>query len=147
MADRARILPNFEVVSTLVALVTPEVDLVVILLHKLKTEGLVPALWEYVERDLAANAVPQTHICELLLEDRDKVAPYVVLLIVGLEVIALFAGARPAHWRNIEHSSASLHMDGGLNRNVELVDVIEAELNHVVDPVFSQVVLQRLLFD
>jgi hypothetical protein len=34
--------------------------------------GLVPAIWEHVKRDLAANGKRQAIVCKFLLQDFDK---------------------------------------------------------------------------
>jgi len=49
VANGSRVLEYLMIIATLVALVAVEVDLVVIILHVLQAEGLVPALREHIE--------------------------------------------------------------------------------------------------
>ena len=71
--NRARICEDFEVIPSLkvvvlsckakhtylIGLVTPEVDLIVVILDELEAEGFVPAYGEDVEGDLASHREPK----------------------------------------------------------------------------------------
>ena len=59
MANGPWILPNFKIIAALITLITPKVNLVIIILDKLEAEGLVPTLRENIERNLTANAKAQ----------------------------------------------------------------------------------------
>jgi hypothetical protein len=90
MSDGPAVLVDLVIVSSLVSLVSEEVDLFeALVLDMAESIGLVPALWENVEGDLAANAVGQVVRGKLLLQEVDKVAANVVLLVVCLELVPL----------------------------------------------------------
>ena len=55
VSDGARVFVNLMVVSSLIALVSEEVDFIVLLLNVLEAERFVPPLWEDVKRYLASD--------------------------------------------------------------------------------------------
>lgn len=53
--DSTRVLVDLMIIATLVALVSEEVDNIILVLNVLEAERFVPPLWENVERYLAAD--------------------------------------------------------------------------------------------
>lgn len=74
-------------------LLVPAREVRVGLLEVLERKRLVPAGWEHVEGDLAADAVGEAVVRELLLERLDKRRADLGLLVKLLEVLALLDAA------------------------------------------------------
>ena len=157
MANSSRVLVDFVIVATLVALVTIEVDLVVLLLNILEAEGLVPALGEDIERDLATNGELQVEVGELRTESSDESISDLGGLIEVLESITLLSGAVSADGRNVHHtvtvlkeSSSVKKQRVSINRNiflfhlpldgnVQVGDVLEREVDQSLEVGLTEV--------
>ena len=101
---------NLKVVAALEGLVAKEVDLIEItLLEELQAVRLVPAGRKDIERDLAADAIREVEVLELLLHGGDHVLADVVLQIEFLVVIALLARAVAANGGDVEHTRPKLN--------------------------------------
>lgn len=95
MSDSPAVLVDFVIVSSLVSLITEEVNLLeALVLYVSKSVGLVPASWEDIEGDLSTDAVCKVVGCELFLQEVDKVSSDIVLLVVGFEFVSLLYAVR-----------------------------------------------------
>ena len=91
MTNSSLVLVDLMIVAAWVALVTEEMNLIVILLNILEAERLIPSLWEYIKRYLTSNGKLQIQTLELLLESRNEGGPNVSGLIVILEGVSLIS--------------------------------------------------------
>mmetsp|Transcript_1729 Transcript_1729/g.6659 ORF Transcript_1729/g.6659 Transcript_1729/m.6659 type:complete len:229 (+) Transcript_1729:110-796(+) len=121
VADGALAREDLVVVAALVGLVAEEVNLVEVgVADEVEAEGLVPALGEDVERDLAADREGEIEVGELLLHGLDHGGSDVVFLVVLLEGVALFARAVAADGRDVEHALAELDEGAALDGERDL---------------------------
>ena len=109
MANRPLIDVNLVIVATLGRLITPEVNLVVLILDELEAEGLVPAHREDIKRDLATDGEPQIKVGELGSESLYHSLAHARLPIELLEGVPLGLGAVAADRAHINHAVAELN--------------------------------------
>eukprot|EP00353_Schmidingerella_taraikaensis_P017146 CAMPEP_0185603994 /NCGR_PEP_ID=MMETSP0436-20130131/2960_1 /TAXON_ID=626734 ORGANISM="Favella taraikaensis, Strain Fe Narragansett Bay" /NCGR_SAMPLE_ID=MMETSP0436 /ASSEMBLY_ACC=CAM_ASM_000390 /LENGTH=145 /DNA_ID=CAMNT_0028234701 /DNA_START=351 /DNA_END=789 /DNA_ORIENTATION=+ len=84
---------------------------------------------------------------ELLSELLDEGLAHERRLVVLLELVALRLGAVAANRAHIDHSVAELNESATLDRNVEICDVVKAEVDESLQVVFTQVQVEALLFN
>ena len=153
MSHSSWILVDFVVVAALVGLVAEEVDggvfdttwQVLLVLDMLQTVGLVPALGEDIEGDLAADGVAvvrvscveltlggsyvvdsrQTKIWEFLLQTLDECLSDSMFQIKLLIIISLLHACVPADWAHIDHAIAELDESTSLDWNIQVCDVVQ----------------------
>ena len=132
VSDSPLVAVDLPVISTLVGLVTKEVDLVVddtreslLRLNVSQAVGLVPTSGEYVERDLTTNGVCKAVVRERFLELRDHGFPDLVFEIVLLVFVTFFSRCVTADGRDVDHAVAELDKGAALDGNVEIGDVVE----------------------
>jgi hypothetical protein len=90
VADSARICIDLVVVATGLTLVTKEVNLIELFFNILKAEALVPALREYIKRDLSTDGEGQV-ITELGLQLLNKGLSHICGLIEMLELFTFLS--------------------------------------------------------
>lgn len=139
MANGSVISIDFVIVATLVGLVTEEVDgLETLICDVLKAVSLVPASWEHVEGDLAANRVGQRVIWELLLEGTDHLSTDAVLLVISLKLVSLFGGRVSTDWRNVDHAVTELNESTSSLWKLDLRKILQNEDNELVVLLLAQ---------
>mmetsp|Transcript_584 Transcript_584/g.1791 ORF Transcript_584/g.1791 Transcript_584/m.1791 type:complete len:291 (-) Transcript_584:197-1069(-) len=111
-----------------------------------EAEGLVPARGEHVEGDLPPDGEgePQGGP-ELGSQGGDHLGAHLVLPVVRLKGIALLLGAVAPDGGHVEHAVAELHEGAALHGDLEVRDVLEAEVDQVLDRVLPEVVLDGRL--
>ena len=129
MANCALVKPDLVVVATIIALISPEVDLIVVVLNELEAEGLVPALREDIERDLASNGESKVEVGKLRLKCSDHGLADEGSLIVILKLISLSLGAVSADRANIDHTITELNESSSLDGDIKVGDVVKDEVN------------------
>lgn len=80
MTDCSWVLVDLVVITTLVGLVTKEVDSIILdtiwllglVLEMLQTVSLVPSSWEHVERDLTSNGVSAPYVSIANIKPRSR---------------------------------------------------------------------------
>lgn len=136
---------DLPVVTTLVGLVAEEVDLLeALVLHVLKSVGLVPAGREHVKGDLAANGVGQAVVGKVLLESIDKGLSDLVLLVVLFKLVSLLGRGVSAHRRYVDHTVSELNKSASSDGNVDVGQVAQDELDKLVVLVVADPVDERL---
>ena len=108
VANGSWVLVYLMVIAALVALVAVEVDLIVLVLHVLEAEGLVPALWEHVERNLTANRELQIQVSEFLFKSGNEGWSHSGSLVELFEVVSLLFGAISSNRRYVHHAVSVL---------------------------------------
>lgn len=171
VADRARVLVDLVVVAALVGLVAEEVDggvldaiwLLGIGLEVLEAVGLVPAGWEDVEGDLTADGVAvllllelgrmrcewrgvlrQANIRKLLAEHIHKRLADLVLQIVLLVLIPLLRTRITPNGANIDHPIPELDKRAPLNRNIQIRNIMQDELDQLLIPILANPIDEAL---
>ena len=137
MPNGSRIDEDFIIVPTFVALVSKEMNLVVIFLNEFQTERFVPAFRENVERYLATDAIPKSVVSELFLQNFDQCFSNVMLVIVLFEGISLVTGTRSSNRRNIYHARTFLNVVGRLYWNFKLMNVVKTEVHQFIESIFA----------
>jgi hypothetical protein len=137
---------NFVVVAAFVAFVAPEVNFVVVVLHKLQAVRFVPAKREHIKADLATHAISEAIVSELFAEYLNKVTTDKVFLVVFFEGISLFSSAVATNGADINHTVTSLNVVACFYRYVKLVHVCLAEITEFIQALSPQKVFKRLLF-
>lgn len=140
MTDGALVREDLVVVAALEGLVAKEVHggvlhttrLLGLVLQVLQAVGLVPAVGEDVEGDLAADREGQAQVAEALAQLGDKRLAHLVDLVEGLEVVALLGRGVAANWRDVDHAVAELDEGAALDGDVEVGDVVQAELDKLL---------------
>jgi hypothetical protein len=140
VANGSLVCEDLIVVAAWGGLVTEEVDVLVgdapgllgLGLEVLEAVGLIPPGGEDVEGDLAANGEGQAEVGEALLEGGDKGLADLGGLVVGLEVVALLGGGVTADGADVDHAVAELDKGAALDRDVEVGDVVEAEVGELL---------------
>lgn len=92
------------IISTWLALVSKEVNLIEILLNELQAVRLIPPLREDIKRNLTTNGKGQVLVSELLLESINEISSNVVFFVVSLEFVSFFSRAVSADWTDINHA-------------------------------------------
>ena len=92
------------IVTSLVTLITVEMNLIVLCLDVLEAERFVPALREHIERDLPTYAKLQIQVLQLLLESSHECLTNLVLVIILLKGISFLSAAVPADWADVHHT-------------------------------------------
>lgn len=156
MPSRPRIVVDFIVIPTLEGLVSEEVNGLVFhardvlfLLNLLEAVCLVPAVREDVEGDLAANRVAKRSIREVsvrirsVLDIREPVVgelrsqrlhhlgSYPMLQVVLVVLMPLIIARVSADRTHVHHSVPELHEGTSLLRDVQVGDVMEAEVREL----------------
>ena len=137
MPNGSRIDEDFIIVPTFVALVSKEMNLVVIFLNEFQTERFVPAFRKNVERYLTTDAIPKSVVCELLLQNFDQCLSNVMLVIILFEGISLVTRTRSSNRRNIYHARTFLNMVGSLDWNFKFMNVIKTEVYQFIESIFA----------
>ena len=109
MADSSLVDEDLVVVAPLKRLVPPEVNLVVAALDELQAEGLVPALREHVERDLAADGEPEVEVGELATQPLHHGLPHTRLLVKLLKSVSLGLRAISPNGTHVDHAITELN--------------------------------------
>lgn len=131
------------VVPTWGRLVSKEIDVVVVF-QEAKTIGLIPAFWKHIEADLPTNCIPQVVISKFLLEDSDEFLSDTVLVVVGIECFSFCLGAVPPDGRDIDHSCPVLDECASLDGDLQVGDVMQAEVQEGLQLLFAEIVFDRL---
>jgi len=116
MADSSVIGVDLMIIAAWLALISKEVNLIEIFLHELKTETLVPALWEHIKWNLPTNRECQiigTHFSSKCLY---KSLSNVGSLIILLELITLLSGTVSTDGANIDHTWSVFNECASINR-------------------------------
>ena len=92
------------IVATLGCLITPEVNLVVIIFDVLEAERLIPALWEDIKGDLTTDGEPQVKVSKLGSESLNHGLANASFPIKLFESVTLRLGAVAANWAHINHA-------------------------------------------
>lgn len=94
MSNRTAILIDLVVITPFVRFVSKEVNRFVVysrdflfMLEMLQTVRLIPSGWEDVERYLATDGECEAEIGEFLLQSRDKLFTYLVLLVKLVKIL------------------------------------------------------------
>ena len=89
--DGSLIRIDLMIVTSRLALITEEVNLIIVFLNILQAEALVPSFREHVKGDLAANREGQFVCAELFLELVDEISADIGCLIEVLKGIAFLS--------------------------------------------------------
>ena len=122
-------------------------DLVVHAFDKLEAERLVPADGENVERDLATDRETQVHIGELSPKRLNEGFAHAGSLVELLELIALLLRAVAPDWAHVNHAVAELDEGAALDRDVEISDVVQDEVDESLETILPQVLVDTLLLN
>lgn len=128
MTDSALGFVNLEIVSTLVSLITEEVNVLKVI-DKLQGISLIPSCGEDIKRDLTSNGEGKVIVCKLILQDSDKLFPNVSLLVIFLKFTALLLRAVTSNWGYIEHALAKLDKGASLEGDVEVCYVVKDKVD------------------
>ena len=109
MADCTLVDEDLVVVTPLKRLVPPKVNLIVAALDELQAEGLVPALREHVERDLAADGEPEVEVGELASQPLHHGLSYTRLLVKLLKSVTLGLRAIASNRTHVDHAITELN--------------------------------------
>lgn len=131
------------VVAPLLRLVPEKVNLLVVL-QVAQTVGFVPADGKHVETDLSADRILEPVVRELLSECLDEGLANVVLPVVLFEMVPLLLGAVAADGGDVDESRSVLHKRAPFDGDVEVRDVVQAEVDECLQPLFPQEVLDGL---
>ncbi len=125
-----------------------------IILQKLQAVCFVPSVGEHIKGYLSSNGVGKPNIWELLLQSINKVLPnfrslhqpitYVVIL---LELISLTLRTVPTDWTDINHSRPIFYKGSPLNGNIQLRQILQAEVDELLQLILSQEILNGLRMD
>jgi hypothetical protein len=140
VANGPGVIVDFPVVSARERLVAKEMDglvldaagLLRLVLEVLEAVGLVPAIGEDVEGDLATNGEGKAEVAEALLQLVDKGLADLGLVIVVLEVETLLGGGVAADGADVDHAVAELDKGAALDGDVEVGNVVEAKVDELL---------------
>ncbi|KAI3487832.1 hypothetical protein L1887_48207 [Cichorium endivia] len=152
MTDRPGVLKDLVVVAALVGLVAEKVDLVpaellcrgasvslaVVDRHVAQRIRLVPSVRKDVKRDLTANRERKPIVAKLLLERIDKGVADVVDLVVLFKLDSLLDAGVPADGRDIDHAVPEFDEGAAHDGQIEVGDVLEAELGELLVPFLAE---------
>lgn len=134
---------NFIVISTRRRFI-PKEEHVFIRVEEAEAVRLIPPLGEHIEADLPSDGELQPQRIKTLPARLHKLFPYMLLLIILEKLLALLLRAVTADWANVEHPVAELDKGAALNGDVEIGDVVEAEVDECLEVGLAQVVLDAL---
>lgn len=138
-------LKDLVVVPSRERLVPEKVDVVEpIRLDEPQTVGLVPSFRENIERDLPSDRVGQIEVGKLLLQRRDHRLAHSRPLVEPLELVALLLRAVAADRAHVEHAIAELDERAALDRDVEVGDVAQDEIDELFQIVLAEELLEGL---
>ena len=109
-----------------------------------QTVCLIPSAGEDIEADLPSDAVGEVEVCEPLVHGADHVAADVVGEIVLFEFDSLCLRAVSSDGRHVEHPRAELNEGAALDRDVEVGDVVQHEVDQLLQLRLAQMSLERL---
>lgn len=75
---------------------------------------------------------------ELLLQNRHELLPDLVLVVEGVEGQALLVARVPPHGAHVDHAVPELDKRAPLDGDVEVGDVVQAEVGQLLPPVLAQ---------
>jgi hypothetical protein len=88
--------------------------------------------WPLLAYGWGRKSSRQAEVGEALLEGGDKGLADLGGLVVGLEVVALLGGGVTADGADVDHAVAELDKGAALDRDVEVGDVVEAEVGELL---------------
>ena len=74
---------------------------------------------------------------EFFLQDLNHLSSDSFLLVIHFKLIALFARASATNRTDVDHAVATLNVDAGLDWDVEVVDVLLAEVAETLELLFA----------
>lgn len=138
MTDSAWGFVNLVIVSTLISLVTKEVN-VLNVIDELQGISLIPSYGEDIKGDLTSNGEGKVIVCKLILQDSDKLFPNVSVLVILLEFTALLLGTVTSDWGYVEHALAEFDEGASLDGDVEICYIAKDEVNERLQTVLAQI--------
>jgi hypothetical protein len=138
------VLEDLMIVTTLVALVTIEMNNVIVFLNILQAETFVPSFWEDIKRNLSSNRELQVQTIHLLLESEHECLSDSSSLIVVFESVPLLLIAVSSDWGDVHHSISVFKERSSLDWDVQVSDVSQTEVNQLLQVVLTNMVLKAL---
>ena len=139
----AQLLVDLVVVTPFIGFVAEEIDFIV-LLQESQAVSFVPTDGEHIKTDLASDRVLDSQIRELFLESSYEIFANRKLQVVFFVLISFFLRTVSSNRRNVDKSSTVLNKSASFDWNIEISDVMQAEVDEFLEFVLSQVVLDAL---